>query len=85
MLRHVLDLRIATSLPTAKENTRADVADVDNDELLFTVRVPTRSPEASDDDEASRDEDEDDSPGRPLPRRGSRERRPVHPFQYSDL
>ncbi len=80
MPRHVRDLRLATSLPTTPEESSTEErpeTEVEDD-LLIDVRVPLDNSVSSEDEETV-------GPERPLPRRGSRERYPVRPFQYSDL
>ena len=85
MPRHVRDLRVvAPPPPPLVQNPLATdkqgVAEEDN-ELPIVIKISRRESEESDDQRS----DDDDGPGRPLPRRGSRERRPARPFQYSDL
>ena len=85
MPRHVRDLRLATTPPPPLTGNflameKQNVA-TENDELPIVISFPRRAPEESDDQPS----DDDNGLGRPLPRRGSRERRPTRPFQYSDL
>lgn len=80
MSRHVKDLRLATSLPPRQDHyhssDKKSNADTEDD-LIINFRVPRNNVTESEEDILS--------PARPLPRRGSRERRIVRPFQYSDL
>lgn len=85
MPRHVRDLRVvAMPPPPLVQNLltmdKQGVAAEDN-ELPIVIKIPWRESEESDDQHS----DDDDGPGRPLPPRDSRERRPARPFQYSDL
>ena len=84
MPRHVRDLRLSTLLlPTSREPPTAErqgVAEGD-DELLINVPVIGSGAEECE----SSEEEEDERQERSLPRRSLRVRRPVQPFQYSDL
>ncbi|KAK4312976.1 hypothetical protein Pmani_015641 [Petrolisthes manimaculis] len=85
MPRHVRDLRVVAMPPSPLVQNplatdKQGVAAEDN-ELPIVIKIPGRESEKSDDQHS----DDDDGPGRLLPRRGSRERRPARPFQYSDL
>lgn len=84
MSRHDRDLKVgAIPSPPLMKNPLAvekqSVAAEDN-ELPLIISIPRRAPEESD----NQHPDDDDGPGRPLPGRGSRERRPTR-FQYYDL
>ncbi|KAK3878985.1 hypothetical protein Pcinc_016429 [Petrolisthes cinctipes] len=83
MPRHVRDLRLSTSLPrdcpTVEERLDTDA----QEDLQIRVRIPTN--DLWEEEDEGEEEEEMDSPGRQLPRRSSRERRPVRPFQYCDL
>lgn len=81
--RHVRDLRLATSeLRTDNySSTEETTAEEDEDEMLISVDNSA----ARMGEEEQEEDEEDASPGRPLPRRSSRERRPVQRLQYSDL
>lgn len=85
MPRHVRDLRLSTSLPrdfsTVEEKLDTDA----QEDLKIRVRIPTNDLWEEEDDGEDEEEAEMDSPGRQLPRRSSRERHPVLPFQYCDL
>ena len=81
MPRHVRDLRPATQPPQCEEISTGD-GTASEDENRLLIRVPAARDNT---DVEGSSESEEESPGRPLPRRGSRERRPVRPFQYSDL
>lgn len=79
MPRHVRDLRHATPLPTAPEEPSTEERDgLEMDDVLIDLRVAPNDSSSSDEEETVRSD-------RPLPRRGSRERYPVQPFQYDDL
>ena len=84
MPHHVRDLRVAATPPPlpAQKPLAMDKQSVsaEDDELPLVIQVPRREPEESDDQQS-----DDGGPGRPLPRLGSRERRPARPFQYNDL
>ncbi|KAK4294952.1 hypothetical protein Pmani_032459 [Petrolisthes manimaculis] len=88
MPRHVRDLRLSTSLPrdcpTVEEQLDTDA----QEDLQIRIRNQTNDLWEEEDEEEDEREDEEeeemDSPGRRLPRRSSRERRPVRPFQYGD-
>ena len=81
---HVRDLRVAATPPPlpAQKPMAMDKQSVsaEDNELPIVIQVPWREPEESADQQS-----DDGGTGRPLPRRGSRERRPVRPFQYNDL
>ncbi len=84
---HVRDLRLATQ-PPQWEEASAGVGTTSEDENSLLIRLPAAREDtaAIDDTEVeSSSESEKESPGRPLPRRRSLERRPVRAFQYSDL
>ncbi|KAK3884256.1 hypothetical protein Pcinc_011467 [Petrolisthes cinctipes] len=88
--RHVRDLRAVAPESIAMEGRNEqpdyeDSWDVEPDESLV-VHQPVNVGELRGlDVEGSSSESEGSDTGRPLPRRGSRERRPARLFQYNDL
>ena len=80
MPRHVRDLRQATSAPPPRQSVVHQGVAAEDESPLF-IQVPLRCSDAGDGQHSAGE----DSPGRALPRRGSRERRPARPFQYADL
>ncbi|MPC90064.1 hypothetical protein E2C01_085031 [Portunus trituberculatus] len=81
--RHVQDLRLATAkLRTDNHLSTEETTAEDNEEEML-IRVDNSTASVGEEDQEEKEES--NSPGRPLPRRSSRERRPVQCLQYSDL
>lgn len=83
MPRHVRDLRLARSEPAIAQEpaVRDEMNDNDDDGMVIYVQNPERGQVR---DFHSSNSEEEGSPGRELPRRGSRVRRQTRPYQYGD-
>ena len=80
--RHVRDLRQATQPPQSDEASAGNGTTSEDKDSLW-IRLPAIRDDLI--EAEGHNESEEDSPGRPVPCRGSRERHPVRPFQYNDL